>query len=264
MGLTISIVTNIIQAAATLAVMATLEWRLTILAVAVQGRVRFLAKKALFDQAVFGWVLRVFGHAAIDRSNARAALKSLNEVYARIQECPASFALFPEGTRSQDGTIHEFKPGVGMIAVDTNILLGGGRDEDDPAAVEITVGVRRLTPALLDTAEIADARREDEVVGATSVVPAVTAVLVDGIAGLRHKAVNDAVEGGVIVEALAGQEASLQLRDRRVVLDDQHRRPLRRHGIRDRWELNHGEGPHRRHEREDVDDGHDALDDQGY
>ena len=83
-----------------------------ILAAALRGRVRFLAKKALFEIPVFGWILRVYGHAEIDRSNARAALKSLNEIYARIQKRPSSFALFPEGTRSTDGRMLPFRRGA--------------------------------------------------------------------------------------------------------------------------------------------------------
>ena len=83
-----------------------------ILATALGGRIRFLAKKALFQVPVFGWILRAYSNAEIDRSHARAALKSLNEVYARIQECPSSFALFPEGTRSTDGQMLPFRRGA--------------------------------------------------------------------------------------------------------------------------------------------------------
>jgi type III pantothenate kinase len=64
--------------------------------------------------------------------------------------------------------------------------LTGGRLVDAPEEI-LTCGTPADGAAARAlAAEIADARREEEPVGATSVVPAVTAVLADAIAGLRH------------------------------------------------------------------------------
>ena len=47
----------------------------------------------------------------IDRENARNALKTINEAAERMKNHACSFAIYPEGTRTRDGDLHEFHPG---------------------------------------------------------------------------------------------------------------------------------------------------------
>ncbi len=53
------------------------------------------------------------------RKNCGAhALKDLRQ---RLADEPTVFILFPEGARSRDGNMLEFKPGVGMITAETSV-----------------------------------------------------------------------------------------------------------------------------------------------
>lgn len=78
--------------------------------------VRFIAKKELFSIPIFGWALSAVGMIKIDRSNRQKAIVSMNKALQTIKG-GVSIILFPEGTRSKDGLIHEFKKGGFVIAI---------------------------------------------------------------------------------------------------------------------------------------------------
>lgn len=82
-----------------------------IMAVATRGRVRFLAKRSLFRIPLFGLILRCFGFVSIDRSSARSAKSAIDRMLARLAERGGSMLVFPEGTRTDDGSIGTFKRG---------------------------------------------------------------------------------------------------------------------------------------------------------
>jgi 1-acyl-sn-glycerol-3-phosphate acyltransferase len=46
---------------------------------------------------------------------------SLNDLRQRLLEEPCSFILFPEGTRSRDGSLAAFKPGLGCLVAETQV-----------------------------------------------------------------------------------------------------------------------------------------------
>ncbi len=81
---------------------------------------RWIAKKELFRIPLFGWVMRETDYIPIDRSHGRRALKSLNEAAQRIRE-GISVLIFPEGTRSPDGTLQPFKSGAIMLAIKAGV-----------------------------------------------------------------------------------------------------------------------------------------------
>lgn len=76
---------------------------------------RFTPKKGLFDKWFLGWHLRRAGNIPIDRSNPKAALRSVRAAAERVRS-GTSVLLFPEGSRSQDGRLLPFKKGGFMLA----------------------------------------------------------------------------------------------------------------------------------------------------
>jgi 1-acyl-sn-glycerol-3-phosphate acyltransferase len=79
---------------------------------------RWLAKAELFKIPIFGRAMRGAGYVKIDRSNRKSAIKSINEVAAKMKN-GVSVMIFPEGTRSQDGNLRPFKKGGFVMAVDS-------------------------------------------------------------------------------------------------------------------------------------------------
>ncbi len=77
---------------------------------------RWLAKEELFKIPIFGPSMRRAGYIAINRENPKDAIKSLNRAAQRIRE-GVSVVVFPEGTRSEDGTLLPFKTGGFVLAI---------------------------------------------------------------------------------------------------------------------------------------------------
>lgn len=62
------------------------------------------------------------GHIFIDRSHARAALGSLHEASRRLTD-GNSVVIFPEGTRTHDGSIGRFRKGAFQLASELNLPI---------------------------------------------------------------------------------------------------------------------------------------------
>ena len=83
---------------------------------------RWLAKAELFKIPLFGGALRHSGQISIDRSNRKSAFKSL-KIAADTINNGVSVVIFPEGTRSLDGKIREFKKGGFVLAVEAGVPI---------------------------------------------------------------------------------------------------------------------------------------------
>lgn len=81
---------------------------------------RWLAKSELFKIPIFGYAMKRAGYISIDRSNRRTAIQSLKRA-AEIIRNGVSVMIFPEGTRSQDGTIRPFKKGGFVLAIEAGV-----------------------------------------------------------------------------------------------------------------------------------------------
>ncbi|MBU2547175.1 MAG: 1-acyl-sn-glycerol-3-phosphate acyltransferase [Proteobacteria bacterium] len=76
---------------------------------------RWLAKEELFRIPFFGRAMRAVGYIPINRSNPREGVKSLERAAERIR-AGVSVIIFPEGTRTRDGVIQDFKRGGFTLA----------------------------------------------------------------------------------------------------------------------------------------------------
>ena len=112
---------------------------------------RWLAKKELFNIPFFGYAMLRAGYIPIDRSRGREALKSLYSAAERIA-AGASVIIFPEGTRSPDGNLQEFKSGGMVLAIKSGVpivpvaisgthkIMPKGKLLSRPGSVTITIG----------------------------------------------------------------------------------------------------------------------------
>jgi 1-acyl-sn-glycerol-3-phosphate acyltransferase len=83
---------------------------------------RIMAKKELFWVPFMGWHLWSAGNFPIDRSDPRKTAKSLRSVIEGVR-AGKSLAVFPEGTRTPDGRLQEFKHGAFKIAVRAGVPI---------------------------------------------------------------------------------------------------------------------------------------------
>jgi len=83
---------------------------------------RWLAKKELFTVPIWGPAMRRAGYIPIDRSHGRQAIKSLDEAAQKIA-AGTSVIIFPEGTRSKDGKLHDFKAGAMILAIKSGVPI---------------------------------------------------------------------------------------------------------------------------------------------
>ena len=96
---------------------------------------RFFAKKGLYQIPFIGTHLNRAGHLPVDRSSARASLKSMTEGARIIAARKVSVLLFPEGGRAPKG-LREFKEGAAYIAIKAGV----------PAVPMALVGMREKLP----------------------------------------------------------------------------------------------------------------------
>jgi 1-acyl-sn-glycerol-3-phosphate acyltransferase len=83
---------------------------------------RWLAKAELFRIPIFGRAMRGAGYVKIDRFNQQSAFESIREAAAKMKN-GVSIMMFPEGTRSRDGTLRPFKKGGFIMAVDSGVPI---------------------------------------------------------------------------------------------------------------------------------------------
>jgi 1-acyl-sn-glycerol-3-phosphate acyltransferase len=80
-------------------------------------RVRFMAKRELFDHPVTGPVMRSMHHIAVDRGDGEASLQTAID-YLRAGE---AVGIFPEATISRALELKEFKTGAVRIAATAGV-----------------------------------------------------------------------------------------------------------------------------------------------
>lgn len=84
---------------------------------------RFFAKKGLFHIPFLGTHLRRAGHMPVVRDDPRASLKSATDAALIIRERGISMLLFPEGGRTRDGKLQDFKEGAAFVAIKAGVPI---------------------------------------------------------------------------------------------------------------------------------------------
>ena len=112
------------------------------------GRTRFAAKREMWRHPVVGGVLDTLDMVPIDRENPEVAIAAL----AKADGAAGSLVVFPEGTRSRDGSIGRLKKGGFHLALGTgapivpvaikgtiDILPRGAKTMKTGCTVEVTI-----------------------------------------------------------------------------------------------------------------------------
>jgi 1-acyl-sn-glycerol-3-phosphate acyltransferase len=80
----------------------------------------FIAKLELLKVPSFSRWMKYIGCIFIDRNDARQSLETINDAAERIK-AGHSMVVFPEGTRSADGTVGKFRAGSLRLAVKSGV-----------------------------------------------------------------------------------------------------------------------------------------------
>jgi 1-acyl-sn-glycerol-3-phosphate acyltransferase len=83
---------------------------------------KIMAKKELFYIPFMGWHLWTSGNFPVDRSDGRKTARSLRAVIEGVR-AGKSLVVFPEGTRTPDGKLQDFKPGAFKIALRAGVPI---------------------------------------------------------------------------------------------------------------------------------------------
>ena len=87
-----------------------------ILLAGIPQHLRFAVKKELFYIPIFGWYLKMSGYFSIDREVVLSAYRTLEKII-EILKAGDNVLIFPEGTRSRDGSLGRFKRGSLLAAL---------------------------------------------------------------------------------------------------------------------------------------------------
>jgi 1-acyl-sn-glycerol-3-phosphate acyltransferase len=119
-----------------------------ILFTALPRQLRIMAKAALGYVPFIGWHLRRSGHLLVNRKNPGAGIFKRMQ---RMAKSGASLVVFPEASRTMDGSVHRFKGGIFLLAIEnglpvvpvsvsgSRIVMPKGRFMVCPATVDVTV-----------------------------------------------------------------------------------------------------------------------------
>ena len=70
-----------------------------------------------------GWAMQAAGHVFVDRRDHEKAMLSIAKIKNSLIKNPRSILIFPEGSRTNDGKINQFKTGGLSIGISTKIPI---------------------------------------------------------------------------------------------------------------------------------------------
>ncbi len=90
------------------------------LACLLPWEVKFLSKESVFRIPLLGWLMRTAGDISLARGDKDSAREALEQMRRRLTD-GASVIVFPEGTRSADGSLAPFREGAFRLALELSI-----------------------------------------------------------------------------------------------------------------------------------------------
>jgi 1-acyl-sn-glycerol-3-phosphate acyltransferase len=84
---------------------------------------RWVSKTEIFKIPVVGWIMTLNKYIEVKRGDKKSVMKMI-EISKKVIASGISILIFPEGTRSKNGNLQQFKDGAFILALDTrtNIL----------------------------------------------------------------------------------------------------------------------------------------------
>ncbi len=87
---------------------------------AIPRRIAILLKRPLFDWPIVGQAFHLAHFIPVDRFNRESAIESVDKAVLALK-AGQSFLIYPEGTRSPDGRLQEFKKGTAVMAIQSGV-----------------------------------------------------------------------------------------------------------------------------------------------
>jgi 1-acyl-sn-glycerol-3-phosphate acyltransferase len=89
---------------------------------AIPRRIAILLKESLFKWPIVGQAFRLARFIPVNRRERDSALESLEKAIVALR-AGQSFLVYPEGTRSPDGRLQEFKKGAVVMAIKAGVPI---------------------------------------------------------------------------------------------------------------------------------------------
>ena len=89
---------------------------------AIPRRIVILLKKSLFNYPIVGQAFHLAHFIPVERSKRDSAIESVEKAIEAMR-AGQSFLIYPEGTRSPDGRLQEFKKGAVVMAIKAGVPI---------------------------------------------------------------------------------------------------------------------------------------------
>src|SRR5262245_7087558 len=84
----------------------------TLVGLAARRHLAYVARKTLFDNAAFAWLIRMLNAVPIDQEGV--GIEGLRTTVQLLQAGQA-VVVFPEGNRTEDGKLQPLQPGISLL-----------------------------------------------------------------------------------------------------------------------------------------------------
>lgn len=155
--------------------------------------IHFMARDTLFDNPFLGWLLPRVGVIPLNRERG-GDLKAMKTAIQLLKD-GAGVALFPEGTRTDDGNLQEAKSGVGFLVAKGNVPVVPVYIHGSYEALSKHSGGLKRTPITVIFGQLITQEKIESLGKGRDAYPAIGKLIMDSIADLKRR-----FEAGEITE----------------------------------------------------------------